>query len=151
MAELDMDEPAVRESILSYLREHQRDLKDRFSLVCIAVIGSVATASVGTGSRFSSTGADCVREIPEILLSVCDPQRSRVCLTRIGPTFSRCLRQSARFSFTPLKSPMPTSFSKTGLSFDATLMKFSRSRRDVRPISEVVGDHFEIVVRNTGS
>ena len=37
-----MDEPALRENILSYLREHQRDLKDRFSLVRIAVIGSVA-------------------------------------------------------------------------------------------------------------
>ena len=37
-----MDEPALRENILSYLREHQQDLKDRFSLVRIAVIGSVA-------------------------------------------------------------------------------------------------------------
>ena len=37
-----MDEPSARENILSYLSDHQDDLKDRFSLVRIAVIGSVA-------------------------------------------------------------------------------------------------------------
>ena len=45
-----MDEPALREDILSYLREHQRDLKDRFSLVRIAVIGSVARGDYTTES-----------------------------------------------------------------------------------------------------